>query len=41
MVLGSGGALVSVAVAEHQVDQVVALMGRATAEDLAVRAVPW
>jgi hypothetical protein len=38
MVLDSGGALVSVAAAEHQVDQVVALMERPTTEDLEVQA---
>jgi hypothetical protein len=38
MVLDSGGALVSVAAAEHQVDQVMELMGRYTSEDLAVQA---
>jgi len=38
MVLDSGGALVSVAAADHQVDQVLALMGRSTTEDLAVLA---
>jgi hypothetical protein len=41
MVLDGGGALMSVAAAEHQVDQVVALMGRSTTEDLAVQAAPW
>ena len=34
MVLDGGGALVSVAVADHQVDQVLELMGRYTTEDL-------
>jgi hypothetical protein len=38
MVLDGGGALVSVAAAEHQVDQVVELMGRSTTEDLAAPA---
>ena len=38
MVLDSGGALVSVASAESQVDQVLALMGRSTTEDLAAQA---
>jgi hypothetical protein len=38
MVLDGGGALVSVAVAEHQVDQVVELMGRYTTEGLAAQA---
>jgi hypothetical protein len=39
MVLDGGGALVSVAVAEHQeVDQVVELMGRYTSEGLAAQA---
>ena len=38
MVLDDGGALVSVAVAEHQVDQVVELMGRYTTEGLAAQA---
>ena len=41
MVLDGGGALMSVVAAEHQVDQVVALMGRSTTEDLAVRGAPW
>ena len=35
LVLDSGGALVSVAAAEHQVDQVVDLMGRSTTEERA------
>ena len=34
MVLDCGGALVSVAAAEHQVDQVLELMGRYTTDDL-------
>jgi hypothetical protein len=38
MVLDGGGALVSVAAAEHQVDQVLELMGRSTTEDLAAQA---
>jgi hypothetical protein len=38
MVLDGGGALVSVVVAEHQVDQVVELMGRYTTEGVAARA---
>jgi hypothetical protein len=38
MVLDSGGALVSVAAADHQVDQVLELMGRYTTEDLAAQA---
>jgi hypothetical protein len=38
MVLDGGGALVSVVVAEHQVDQVVELMGRYTTEGLAAQA---
>jgi hypothetical protein len=38
MVLDGGGALVSVVVAEHQVDQVVELMGRYTIEGLAAQA---
>jgi hypothetical protein len=38
MVLDGGGALVSVASAESQVDQVLALMGRSTTEDLAAQA---
>ena len=38
MVLDGGGALVSVAAAEHQVDQVLELMGRYTTEDLAAQA---
>jgi hypothetical protein len=37
MVLDSGGALVSVAAADHQVDQVVDLMGRYTTEELAAQ----
>jgi len=37
MVLDSGGALVSVAAADHQVDQVLELMGRYTTEDLAAQ----
>ena len=38
MVLDGGGALVSVAAADHQVDQVLELMGRYTTEDLAAQA---
>jgi len=38
MVLDGGGALVSVAAAESQVDQVLELMGRYTTEDLAAQA---
>jgi hypothetical protein len=38
MVLDGGGALVSVVVAEHQVDQVVELMGRYTTEGVAAQA---
>jgi hypothetical protein len=38
MVLDGGGALVSVAAADDQVDQVLALMGRSTTEDLAAPA---
>jgi hypothetical protein len=38
MVLDGGRALVSVAAADHQVDQVLALMGRSTTEDLAAQA---
>jgi hypothetical protein len=38
MVLDCGGALVSVAAAEHQVDQVLELMGRSTTEDFAAQA---
>ena len=37
MVLDSGGALVSVAAADHQVDQVLDLMGRYTTDELAVQ----
>jgi hypothetical protein len=37
MVLDGGGALVSVAAAEHQMDQVVELMGRYTTEDFAAQ----
>jgi hypothetical protein len=40
LVLDGGGALVSVAAAEHQVDQVLELMGRSTTEDFEVQAVP-
>jgi hypothetical protein len=40
VVLDGGGALVSVAAAEHQVDQVWALMGRYTTEDFAVQEAP-
>jgi hypothetical protein len=40
MVLDSGGALVSVAAADHQVDQVLDLMGRYTTADQAARVVP-
>ena len=40
MVLDGGGALVSVAAADHQVDQVVELLGRYTTEDLEVRVAP-
>jgi hypothetical protein len=39
MVLDSGGPLVSVVAAEHQVDQVLDLMGRSTTEDFEVQAV--
>jgi hypothetical protein len=39
MVLDGGGALVSVAAADQQVDQALALMERYTTEDLAVQAV--
>jgi hypothetical protein len=39
LVLDSGSALVSVAAAEHQVDQVLALMERSTTEDFEVQAV--
>jgi hypothetical protein len=35
MVLDGGGTLVSVAAAEHQVDQVVELLGRSATADLA------
>jgi hypothetical protein len=38
MVLDGGGAPVSVAAAEHQMDQVVELMGRYTTEGLAAQA---
>jgi hypothetical protein len=38
MALDCGGALVSVAAAEHQVDQVLELMGRYTTDDLAAPA---
>jgi hypothetical protein len=41
MVLDGGAALVSVAAAEQQLDQVLALMGRSTTKDLAVQASPW
>jgi hypothetical protein len=37
MVLDNGGALVSVAAADHQVDQVLDLMGRYTTEELAAQ----
>ena len=37
MVLDSGGALVSVAAADNQVDQVLDLMGRYTTEELAAQ----
>jgi hypothetical protein len=37
MVLDGGGALVSIAAADHQVDQVLELMGRYTTEDLAAQ----
>ena len=37
MVLDSGGALVSVAAADHQVDQVLDLIGRYTTEELAAQ----
>jgi len=37
MVLDSGGALVSVAAADHQVDQVLDLMGRYTTEERAAQ----
>ena len=40
MVLDGGGALVSVDAAEHQVVQVLELMGRYTTEDLEVRVAP-
>jgi hypothetical protein len=40
MVLDSGGALVSVAAADHQVDQVLDLMGRYTTADQVARVVP-
>jgi hypothetical protein len=40
LVLDGGSALVSVAAAEHQVDQVLALMGRYTTEDCAVQEAP-
>ena len=40
MVIDAGGALVSVAAAEPQVDAVMELMGRYTTEDLEARAVP-
>jgi hypothetical protein len=40
MVLDSGGALVSVAAADHQVDQVLDLMGRYTTADQAARVMP-
>lgn len=40
MVLDGGGALVSVAADEHQVDQVLELMGRYTTEDFAAQAGP-
>jgi hypothetical protein len=38
LVLDGGGTLLSVVAAEHQVDQVLALMGRSTTEDLAAPA---
>jgi hypothetical protein len=38
MVLDGGGALVSVAASEHQVNQVLELMGRYTTDDLAAPA---
>jgi len=41
IVLDGGGTLVSVVAADHQVDQVLALMGRYTTKDLAVQASPW
>jgi len=41
MVLDGGAALVSVAAAEQQLEQVLALMGRSTTKDLAVQASPW
>jgi hypothetical protein len=41
MVLDGGAALVSVAAAEQQLDQVLALMGRSTTKDLAVQASLW
>jgi hypothetical protein len=40
MVLDGGGALVSVAAADDQVDQALALMERYTTEDFEVQAVP-
>jgi hypothetical protein len=40
MVLDGGGTLVSVAAAEHQVDQVLALMGRYTTEEVATQTAP-
>ena len=40
MVLDGGGALVSVDAAEHQLVQVLELMGRYTTEDLEVRMAP-
>jgi len=40
LVLDGGGALVSVAAAEHQVDQVLELMGRSTTADRAARVMP-
>jgi hypothetical protein len=41
IVLDGGGTLVSVVAADHQVDQVLALMRRYTIKDLAVQASPW
>jgi len=41
MVIDCGGALLSVAAADDQVDQALELMGRYTTEDLEAQAVPW
>jgi len=41
MVIDCGGALLSVAAADDQVDQTLELMGRYTTEDLKAQAVPW